>query len=248
MKLYGLIGKLLDHSFSPLYFKTKFENEKITNTLYQLYPLNSINDFPTLINNNPNLQGLNVTIPFKQQIIPFLDKLDKAAKDIGAVNTVKIENIKEIKILTGYNTDYTGFKQSLLPYLQNRQVNALILGTGGSSQAIQYALSSLGINYQLVSREKSKKNNLTYSDLNEKIIKSHNLIINTTPVGMYPNINDCPDIPYQFIRSEHIVYDLVYNPKETLFLKNAKEKNASIINGLQMLHFQAEDSWKIWNK
>jgi len=246
MKLYGLIGKPLEHSFSAKYFNEKFKIEGIKNSLYKLYQLNSINDIYALLENNKKLIGLNVTIPYKQSIIPFLDNISFAAKKIGAVNTIKIKNVDNKTYLYGYNTDYSGFKKSIKPFLNKQKIQALVLGTGGSSKAVQYALNELGIVFQLVSRTKSSENTITYRELDKTIIDSHKLIINTTPLGMFPNIDESPDIPYQFITAKHLLYDLIYNPKQTAFLKQGITHNAKIINGLEMLKFQADDSWKIW--
>lgn len=242
MKQYGLIGYPLSHSFSKGYFAQKFLNENINDSQYDIFPLENINDFKQLIETQKKLKGLNVTIPYKEKIIPFLDELDIEAKTIRAVNTIKFINGKKI----GYNTDCYGFEMSLMPLLKSHHTHALILGSGGASKAVEYVLKKLGIAFQYVSRTKSE-NAITYDELNTFNIQHSTLIINTTPIGMYPNIDAEPNLPYQFITSKHLLYDLVYNPAETLFLKNGKENGAQTKNGLEMLHLQAERSWQIWN-
>lgn len=247
MNFYGLIGKSLDHSFSAKYFKHKFEKEGIKNTFYQLYPLESIDEFNHLIGDFTEFSGLNVTIPYKQSVLPFLDDLDAAAKEIGAVNTIKFEWNRQKLKLVGYNTDYMGFMESIKPNLKPFHNKALVLGTGGSSLAIVYALKQLSIDCQLVSRNPKNDTVLSYDDLNENFIKDYLLIVNTTPLGMYPNISEYPKIPYQAITNNHYLFDLIYNPSETPFLKFGKENGAQTQNGLKMLELQAEFSWKIWN-
>ncbi|MGE0088778.1 MAG: shikimate dehydrogenase [Bacteroidales bacterium] len=247
MKTFGLIGKSLQHSFSPGYFKMKFDKEKITDCVYNLFEIDSIDKFPQIIPDNKNLKGLNVTIPYKQLIIPYLNNLDEHAENIGAVNTIKFTFTKNNTILTGYNTDFLGFTDSIKPLIPNCNIKALILGTGGSSLAVAYSLDLMGIKYKFVSRNQINKEILSYTDLTEEIIKSHQLIINTTPLGMFPNLENQPEIPYQHINSSHILFDLIYNPSETNFLKYGRNSGAQTKNGLEMLGFQAEYSWKIWN-
>jgi len=242
MKQYGLIGYPLSHSFSKGYFAEKFLKENITDANYDVFPLEKIDDFTALYQNKENLIGLNVTIPYKQQVIPFLDELDETSANIGAVNTVKFTQGKRI----GYNTDAYGFEMSLKPMLQSHHTNALILGTGGASKAVEYVLKKLGISFQYVSRNKSD-HTISYEQLDEFIIHNSKLIINSTPIGMYPNVDVAPNIPYNAISEKHLLYDLVYNPEETLFLKKGKEKGAQTKNGLEMLYLQAERSWEIWN-
>ena len=245
-KVYGLIGYPLSHSFSKNYFTEKFEKENIPDCEYNLYPIEDINELAQLIKNTPSLLGLNVTIPYKESIIPFLDTLDETAKKVGAVNCIKIKDQK----LIGYNTDVFGFKQSIKPFLESHHERALILGTGGASKAVHYVLKEIGIDCYFVTRNKQQTTNthfFEYKELNEYIINSFKLIINTSPVGMYPNINEAPEIPYQFITPSHLLYDLIYNPAETAFLKHGKQQGASTLNGLSMLHQQAEEAWKIWN-
>ena len=242
MKQYGLIGYPLSHSFSKGYFAEKFAKENIVDCKYDVFPLEKIEDFVELCNDKKNLIGLNVTIPYKEKTIPFLDELDETAANIGAVNTVRFSNGKKI----GYNSDAYGFEMSLKPLLKSHHTQALILGTGGASKAVEYVLKKLGIAFQYVSRTKNDKA-ISYEELNESIIQHSKLIINTTPIGMYPNIDTAPDIPYNVLTEKHLLYDLVYNPEETLFLKKGKEKGAQTKNGLEMLYLQAERSWEIWN-
>lgn len=240
---FGLIGKNIDYSFSRKYFSEKFKSEGLPHT-YENFDLKTIDEFLQIIKSTKNLKGVNVTIPYKEAVIPFLDKLNKKAKKIGAVNTIKISNKGK---LIGYNTDCYGFQKSIKPFLKAHHKKALILGTGGASKAIVYALNKLNIDFSYVSRHKSKKENFTYDELNENIISNHQIIINCTPLGTHPNINECPDIPYDGITNQHLLFDLIYNPDETKFLTIGKLKGASIINGLKMLELQAEKAWQIWN-
>ena len=242
MTRFGLIGYPLTHSFSKKYFTEKFEKEGI-DASYSLFPISSIDQLPDLIANDNHLQGLNVTIPYKQAVLPYLSAIDTAAKDTGAVNCIDIQN----GMVTGYNTDIIGFRRSLEPLLQPQHTHALILGTGGASLAVKYVLDKLGIAYHFVSRRKGE-HVWTYEDIGEEIVSGHTLIINTTPVGMYPDINACPPLPYQAVSNQHLLYDLVYNPGETLFLAKGKAQGAVIKNGLEMLQLQAEASWDIWNR
>ncbi len=253
MNIYGLVGFPLSHSYSKHYFENKFKNEHITDSVYNLYQVENISEFPLLIKNNPDIKGLNITIPYKEKIIKYIDELDKTAKDVGAVNTIKIIRKKSDSFsLIGYNTDVYGFYNSIKPlltthYSQITAPKALILGTGGAAKAIAHAFDLLKIEYKFVSRNPSNNDHLTYKDLNKEIFGKYQIIVNCTPVGMYPDVNDFPDIPYDFINEQHMVCDLIYNPTETMFLKNAKEKHAIIQNGLPMLYLQADMSWKIWN-
>ena len=246
MRFFGFIGKSLEHSFSPVYFKEKFEREGIQDSYYQLFPLKTIDEFNQLISDFSELTGVNVTIPYKQSIIPFLDEIDENAKEINAVNTIKFERINSKLILKGFNTDYLGFMDSLKPYLKECHKSALILGTGGSSAAVAYALKKMGINYIKVSRSPVREV-LSYKELTEEIMREYNLIINTTPLGMFPDVETYPIIPYSAISKNHILFDLIYNPIKTVFLKKGEEKGATIINGAEMLISQAEYAWKIWN-
>lgn len=239
---YGLIGYPLSHSFSPGYFKAKFEQEGIT-ARYELFAIPSIDRYPDLLKHQPDLRGLNVTIPYKELVIPYIDELDSIAKEIGAVNCIYIKD----KRSKGFNTDVTGFKQSLLPLLKPWHRNALVLGTGGASLAVAYVLKELGIAYRFVSRHSRVEENITYADLNADLVAAHQLIINTTPMGMYPDEQSCPDLAYDGIGEMHLLYDLIYNPGKTLFLTKGQQQGAAIKNGLEMLELQAEASWHIWN-
>lgn len=239
----GLLGKNISYSFSRGYFKSKFEKEGITDVTYENFDIEDISMFPSIISSTEGLRGLNVTIPYKQAVMPFLDKIDKKAKAIGAVNTIKV---KKNGKLVGYNTDCYGFKKSLKPYLKAHHNNALILGTGGASKAVACVLKKLGIAYEYVSRTNSPGVRFTYEELNESIIDKFEIIINCSPLGTFPNIDNCPNIPYEGISEKHILYDLIYNPLETKFLKIGKQHNATTINGLKMLELQAEKSWSIW--
>jgi len=244
MKLYGLIGYPLGHSFSKKYFTEKFRKEGITDCRYELFAIPSIKDLPLVINSNPDLKGLNITIPYKQKVLEYVNETTDAVKNIGAANTVKFDGNRII----AYNTDVIGFENSLLQKLKSSHKKALVLGTGGSSKAIQYVLKKLGIEFLLVTRNQSlQQGSINYSMIDEAIINDHQLIINCTPVGMYPNDNEYPQLPYKFLSSQHYLYDLVYKPEKTLFLKRGEERGATIQNGLDMLTIQAEESWKIWN-
>lgn len=244
MNKLGLLGRNISYSFSKAYFKEKFENLQITDTTYENFDIDTINSFPSIIQNTPNLKGLNVTIPYKEAVIPYLDKLHKKAKAIGAVNTIKIT--KKGK-LVGYNTDCYGFKNTLKPYLKPEHKSALILGTGGASKAVAFTFKELGIPYHYVSRTASEGISYTYEALTDAIINQNQIIINCSPLGTFPNIDDCPNIPYHAITSNHILFDLIYNPEETKFLKLGKAQHAITINGLNMLKLQAEKAWSIWN-
>ncbi|OHT45378.1 MULTISPECIES: shikimate dehydrogenase family protein [Flavobacterium] len=241
---FGLLGRNISYSFSKGYFTEKFSDEVFAGNSYENFDISEINYFTELVKNNPDLKGLNVTIPYKEQVIPFLDKLSKKAALIGAVNTIKFTKSGKLK---GYNTDYYGFKKSLEPLLELHHKKALILGTGGASKGVAFALDELGILYTFVSRE-AKDNIIDYNLINATTFDNFQIIINCTPVGTIPDTDACPDIPYEFFTDKHIAYDLIYNPAETEFLKRAKEKGAVIKNGYDMLIFQAEKAWKIWNK
>ena len=236
---YGLIGYPLSHTFSPGYFAEKFSNLGIDDAEYKAYPLSDIDMVRELIDSG--ITGFNVTIPYKQDIIPYLDEISKEALQVGAVNTVKITEGR----LVGYNSDVFGLENSLYALIGEHCVEgALILGTGGAAKAAQYVCDQMSIPYKLVSRSKP---HLTYDELNEEIFSTHQLIINTTPLGLSPNVNLCPNIPYHLLSEGYFAFDLVYNPKKTLFLTKAEEQGASIMNGLQMLYDQADKSWDIWN-
>ncbi len=244
MKHFGLIGFPLIHSFSKKYFSTKFENGQIE-AVYELYELSKIEEFPELIN-RVVLSGLNVTIPYKEKIIPYLNALDETAEKIGAVNVIKFIRNNNQLILKGYNSDAIGFEQSLKPYLKSYHKKALILGTGGASKAINYVLGKLGIEVIFVSRG-SKSGQFVYSELNQAIMQDNLVIINASPVGTFPHTDECPAIPYEFIGKKHLLFDVVYNPAETLFLKKGMERGAATLNGEEMLQGQALAAWKIWN-
>ncbi len=244
-KLYGLLGRNISYSFSRNYFTNKFNLLGLKDYKYINFDIKNIKDLKNVLTENKSvLKGMNVTIPYKEEITPFLDEIDEKAKEIGAVNTIKIT---EKGGLIGYNTDEYGFRKSLFPLLKEQHKNALILGTGGASKAIAYALKILGIEYKYVSRNQ-QKNKLSYKEISKEIISEFPIIINCTPLGTYPNIEDCPDIPYNLLTKNNILYDLIYNPSETLFLQKGKEQGAIIKNGLEMLELQAEKSWEIWNK
>ncbi|PKP54253.1 MAG: shikimate dehydrogenase [Bacteroidetes bacterium HGW-Bacteroidetes-1] len=248
MDLFGLIGKSLSHSFSKKYFTNKFEEEKI-HAQYELFPLESIDLLTELIFNNPNLKGLNVTIPFKQEVIHFLDEIDVSAKMIGAVNTITIRHINGKSILRGYNTDAVGFEKTLKKLNPNPVgLRALILGTGGAAQAVRYVLRKNGVLFRSVSRINLKSDQLTYHLITASIISKYKLIINTTPVGMYPKIDEAPEIPYHLLTKDHCLIDLIYNPCETLFLKKGRENGAITVNGIEMFENQAEEAWTIWTQ
>ncbi len=244
MYQYGLIGYPLGHSFSKRFFTEKFENEHI-DAIYESYPIESIQKINELIA-SVELSGLNVTIPYKEQIIPFLDELDEIAAEIGAVNVIKFIRSNNSLTLKGFNTDAVGFENSLCPYLKPHHTKALILGTGGASKAINFVLQKLGIETMYVSRTLAD-DRFTYFDLNEQIISDFTIIVNASPVGTFPKVNDCPSIPYQFLSDKHLLFDVVYNPAETLFLKKGREQGAVGLNGEQMLVEQALAAWRIWN-
>ncbi|MCY1520826.1 Shikimate dehydrogenase (NADP(+)) [compost metagenome] len=246
MRTFGLVGYPLSHSFSKRYFSDKFEKEQITDCKYELYPIEETSDMMDLIRVKPLLCGLNVTIPHKVGVIPYLNELDAAAKEIGAVNCISIDQSGAEIILKGYNTDAFGFAKSLTPLLEKHHEKALILGDGGAAKAVKYVLKQLQIPFLSVVRN-PQSNAILYSEVNAQILEEYKILINTTPLGMLPNIASCPLIPYQHLGIKHLVYDLVYNPEETLFLANAKQQEAKIKNGMEMLVLQAERSWEIWN-
>lgn len=243
-KKFGLLGKDISYSFSKKYFSEKFENDLFQDCCYENFDIRIIDEFPTILKNNPDLKGLNVTIPYKEAIIPYLDTLSEKAFKIGAVNVIRFTKKGNLK---GYNSDWYGFKKALEPLLQPHHKKALILGTGGAAKAVAFALEQMGIFYTYVSREASE-NAIDYNRVNTTTFDNYHIIINCTPVGTSPNIKEFPPIPYQFFTNKHIAFDLIYNPEETQFLKKAKKKGAIIKNGYEMLVFQAEKAWKIWNK
>jgi len=253
MRIFGLIGYPLGHSFSKKYFTEKFARENISEAVYELFPLENISQFPDLLASQPDLRGLNVTSPYKEQVIPFLTRLDPAAARIGAVNVIKVA---ADGTTIGYNSDYFGFKNTLEEFLQKhyaakgqnaQPLKALILGTGGASKAVKVALENMAIAYTYVSR-RSGAQILSYDDLTEQILSDYLLIINTTPLGMYPETDGFPPLPYGWITSRHLLYDLVYNPEQTRFLQKGAAQGVNTFGGLPMLHAQAEKSWEIWNQ
>lgn len=244
MNNYGLIGNSLAHSFSKFFFENKFKELKLENHFFHNFELESIINFKSSISKITNLKGLNVTSPFKEEILSFLDEITEEANEIGAVNCIKIRDNR----LIGYNTDAIGFSQSIKPFLNSTHERALILGTGGASKAVAYALKKIGIEIHFVtSTLKKSENTFFYSEINERVMKAFKLIINTTPLGMYPNVNQRPILPYQLVNSSHFFYDLIYNPERTMFLESAIKKQGNTMNGFNMLQLQAEKSWEIWN-
>jgi shikimate dehydrogenase len=242
-KLFGLIGYPLSHSFSKKYFTAKFEKEGLDDCVYELFPLDQIELFPELVAAHQNFKGLNVTIPYKEQVLPYLYESSDAVKAIGASNCIKVENGK----LIAYNTDVIGFEESLKPLLQPHHTRALVLGTGGAAKAVVWVLNKLKIEYSYVSR-RSGDDILSYDRLTSEIISSYPLIINTTPLGMQPDVKSKPSLPYEAINEKHLCYDLVYNPAKTAFLAEAERRGAAIKNGEEMLELQAEAAWAIWNE
>lgn len=246
-ELYGLIGKKLSHSFSKTFFTEKFEKEKLADHEYQLFELEDIAQLPDLISAHPTLKGLNVTIPYKEVVQPYMHKIDKTAHEIGAINVIKVENGK----LYGYNSDFYGFRTSLIQWLDSSplELKALVLGTGGASKAVIAALKDLSIPFQLVSRN-PENGQRSYDELQEdpELISATKLIINTTPLGMHPNTDTAPALDYDQITSSHYLYDLVYNPEKTNFLELGAQKGAKTKNGLEMLYLQAEKSWQLWKR
>lgn len=245
MRTFGLVGFPLGHSFSPLFFQKKFAEENVLDASYRLFPLEDIAALPRLIAQNRSLAGFNVTIPYKESIVPYLDELGDTAREIGAVNVVKVLWNNESPYLIGHNTDADAFLQSLREFMPVKPQNALILGTGGASKAVAYALRKEGVKFRSVSRTK-KLNCLTYKELNEEVIRHTDLIVNATPVGMSPRADELPDLPYEFLTPGHSLFDLIYNPEETAFLQAGGARDARTCNGLRMLHLQAEASWAIW--
>ena len=247
MQKYGLLGYPLGHSFSKNYFNQKFESEKI-DAQYVNFEISDIKYIKNVLKENPNLNGLNVTIPYKEQVIPYLDDLDEDARLIGAVNVIKFTKgfLGKTKLI-GYNSDIIGFKRSIEPLLDSSHRKAVILGTGGASKAVMHGLKQLGVGTTFVSRT-PKEHCITYQDVTPELLESYTVIVNTTPLGMFPNVDACPDIPYDALTPKHLLYDLLYNPDETLFMKKGKEHGAVVKNGLEMLLLQAFAAWEIWQK
>jgi len=246
MRKYGLLGYPLTHSFSKRFFTEKFETENIDST-YDNFEIDSISKFPEVVKNNPEVVGFNVTIPYKEQVIPFLDELNDSAAEIGAVNTIKVKRNGEKVYLKGYNTDTHGFEKSLSPLLKDYHKKALILGTGGASKALKYVLNKLGIEYISASIEELKENEIRYEDIDKEMMKERLLIINATPLGTYPKVDTFANIPYEYITDKHLMFDLVYNPEVTQFMAKGKERGATVKNGYEMLLGQALRSYEIWN-
>jgi shikimate dehydrogenase len=243
MTKYGLIGYPLSHSFSKKYFTEKFERESIQDHEYELFPIGQISQLPSLLHTETNLKGLNVTIPYKEQVIPYLDVLTEVVKEIQACNCIRILDGK----LIGHNTDVIGFEKTLERKLSNHHQRALVLGTGGAAKAVHFVLKKKGIDFLEVSRVKGE-GRISYQEIDEQVIASHTVIINTTPLGMYPNVEEAPDLPYHLLSDQHYLYDLVYNPAKTKFLLEGERRGAVIENGADMLVIQAEASWDIWNQ
>ncbi|RAV29996.1 shikimate dehydrogenase family protein [Sinomicrobium soli] len=242
MPLFGLVGKNISYSFSQVYFREKFQKLQLQDHSYTNFDIPEIGEFPLLVKRHPDLGGMNVTIPYKEAVIPYLSALSDKAKRIGAVNVIKVSRSG----LTGYNTDYYGFLASLQPLLQPHHRNALILGTGGASKAIAFSLEELGIAYTFVSRSPAPQQ-LSYKDLDREIMEKYSIVINCSPIGTFPDTGRKPDIPYEHIGRGHLLYDLIYNPSETAFLREGRNRGAATSNGLKMLELQAEKAWEIWN-
>lgn len=247
MRKFGLIGYPLSHSFSKKFFTEKFREERITNCEYELYPIENIDLFVKLWSDDPELCGINVTIPYKVQVLPYLDELDEASAAIGAVNCILIGRKNAEQWIKGYNTDAYGFEESLKPLLEPHHRKALIFGDGGAAKAIKYVLNKLNIPFLVVTR-KAAENSILYEEVDGAMLSEYTILINTTPLGMSPNVDTLPEIPYDLLSDQHIGYDLVYNPEETAFLKQVRLHGGKTKNGLEMLHLQAIRSWEIWNQ
>jgi len=244
--LFGLLGKNISYSFSKTYFSKKFTNLQLTNHKYVNFDIENIEDFLEIVSKyKKSLKGCNVTIPYKESIFNYLHEIDRTASEIGAVNTIKFSSDGK---LVGYNTDVVGFEKSLIPLLKTHHTKALILGTGGASKAVAYVLKKIDIDYFKVSRNPKDNLAIAYADISNQLLNEYSLIINCSPLGTFPNINEKPMIPYQFLTSKHLLYDLIYNPVETAFLIEGKKRGTQVKNGLEMLELQAEESWRIWNK
>jgi shikimate dehydrogenase len=248
MKRFGLFGHPLEHSYSKKFFTEKFQREGRTDCVYENFDSDNIYDLKKIVRDNPDLVGLNVTIPYKQDVIPMLDNLDDISQRIGAVNTIRIQRFENGKFeLHGFNTDAWGFELAIRPILRPLHRRALILGTGGSAKAVSYVFRKLAIEHFFVTREESRFH-YCYADLNQNTMKAFQVVVNTTPLGMYPNVNDAPNIPYEFLTHKHLCFDLIYNPPQTRFLEKSKASGAFIHNGFRMLRLQAEKAWEIWNE
>lgn len=244
MRLFGLIGYPLSHSFSKQYFTDKFAREGLTDCRFENFSIATIDELPQLLKKQPDLEGIAVTIPYKKAVLKFVDDSTAIPEEIKACNCIKFKDRK----LLGFNTDYLGLEKSILPFLKPHHQKALVLGNGGAKTAVEFVLNKLAIQHATVSRQIHDNATYTYEDVTEEIITEHTLIINTTPLGMFPHINTYPDIPYQFINGQHLLFDLVYNPAKTLFLQKGAEHGATIKNGMEMLEIQAEENWRIWNE
>jgi shikimate dehydrogenase len=244
MRSYGLIGYPLEHSFSERYFSEKFIKEGLSDCLFKAFPISAIQHFPGLLKANPTLKGLSVTIPYKEQVLQYIDQISNEVKLIGAANSIRITD----NVLSAYNTDIIGFEGSFIKLLKPHHTKALVLGTGGASKAVQFVLKKLKFNFLVVSRSKSAKNIINYSRLSQSIMNEYSVVINCTPVGMWPKTIDYPEIPFHLVTSNHYFFDLIYAPAKTLFLLKAEERGATIKNGYDMLIIQAEESWKLWNE
>jgi shikimate dehydrogenase len=242
--VFGLLGKNISYSFSRGYFTEKFKELNLIKNKYVNFDIQKIEHFPAIVKEAENLKGMNVTIPYKEEVLKYLDKLDSTAKKIGAVNTIKFTKRGNLK---GYNSDVVGFESSVKPLLKNHHKKALILGTGGASKAIAYALKKNKIKYKFVSRNPEGKKEISYDSLTQELLHKYVVIINCTPLGTSPDIEKCPNIPYQYLTNKHLLFDLIYNPEVSTFLSKGKEKGATIKNGNEMLELQAEESWRIWN-
>lgn len=245
-RILGLVGKNISYSFSRGYFSKKFEDEGLDDHRYVNFDIQNIEEFPKIIHEFKfNLKGLNVTIPYKQDVFLYLNKVNKVAKKVGAVNTIRITKKGNLK---GYNTDVIGFRDSIKPILENHHKKAFILGTGGASKSVAYVFKEMGIEYLKVSRNPRKKKEISYKDLTEELVNNYTIIVNCTPLGTFPKVHERPNFPYEFLSKKHLLYDLIYNPEKTTFLKEGESRGAKIKNGLEMLELQAEESWRIWNK
>ena len=248
MKLFGLIGYPLEHSYSKQYFEKKFQSMERSDLEYKLFPTEDISNLKQIIIANPELTGLNVTIPYKETVIPFLSEIDELVKEIGAVNTIAITRNESDILTKGTCTDAYGFQKAIEPYLKHHHKKALILGTGGGSKAVQYVFGKMGIEFTIVSRDSLKPGCIAYLNINKKIINDHTIIVNTSPSGMFPDVSECPVIPYFYLTTDHLVFDLIYNPEDTVFMKRARKQGATAVNGLEMLYHQADRSWEIWEE
>ncbi|HOF16621.1 MAG TPA: shikimate dehydrogenase [Bacteroidales bacterium] len=245
-RTFGIIGKSLSHSFSPRYFKEKFIKEAITDVSYRTFPLNDLNELLPLLDKDNSIKGLNVTIPYKEKIIDYVDSVELIVKEVGAANVLKIDYIEGKRTISAYNTDVIGFEKMLLQYQCAKHSSALILGTGGAAKAVAYVLKRQSLPFRLVSRSE-KENAISYQQITKELIRENTLIINCTPLGMYPDTATFPLIPYHYLNENHLLIDLVYNPAETVFMKKAKKQNATVENAYAMLCYQAEAAWDIWN-